>query len=85
MHKSIRDALTEQKGQPTDEVKMLLALNKKPDDACLTSLKASGLHIDDVMGDKLIGRAPRASVAQLKQHPDVVEVELSTPLKPHNS
>ena len=66
------------------QVKVLVALHESsPDEKCLAGLKALGLTIDKVVGNKVIGSINGAALSALGKARSVAEVETSTRLGPH--
>jgi hypothetical protein len=79
--RSLRDIF--RRSRPS-RVRVLVAIaGDEPSADCLERLGVAGLAIDSVVRNKLIGSIDRERLARLEQDPDVVEVEVSTPLQPH--
>jgi hypothetical protein len=65
-------------------VQVLAALNVPgPDADTRRRLEGLGLHIEQVIGNKLVGTAPAEALDALRKDPAVAEVETSVRLGPH--
>jgi hypothetical protein len=55
------------------------------DDKRLRHFASLGLQVREVVKNKLIGSILAEKLAQLRNDPDVADVELAVPLKPHTN
>lgn len=69
---------------PGDEIAVIVELSlREPDDGCLQQLQDAGLTIDEVIGNKVVGRIASESETILESLSVVTSVERSVKLKPH--
>ena len=75
------ESILERIEQPEAKVKVLaVTTSREPD---LAHLRAMGLDIEDIIGNKVIGRIERRLIPYLETDPQIVEVERSVMLNPH--
>lgn len=69
------------KPAPTTQIKVAVALRTAtPREACLNRLRKSGLIIDRIVGNILIGSVLERDRKAIRSDPDVLEVEESAKL-----
>jgi hypothetical protein len=69
---------------PADEIAVLVELSlREPDEECIRQLRDAGLTIDEIIGNKVVGRIAREYEKSLELLSGVTTVERSVKLKPH--
>lgn len=68
-----------------ENLRVLVELSQRvPDEACMQRLRGAGLEVEEVIGNKVIGRIAADAVHSLEALPEVASVERSVTLKPHD-
>jgi hypothetical protein len=68
-----------------EDVRVLVDLSlREPDEACIQRLRDAGLKVEEVIGNKVIGRIAADAARSLEALPEVAGVERSVKLKPHD-
>ncbi len=76
--------IRESRLDPGGEIAVLVELSlRQTDDKCIQQLRDAGLTIDEVIGNKIVGRIDRESEKALELLSVVRSVERSVKLKPH--
>ena len=69
---------------PGDEIAVLVELSlREPDETCIQQLQMAGLTIDEIIGNKVVGRIAGDSEEALESLSVVSSVERSVKLKPN--
>jgi hypothetical protein len=83
--KDILRQIDESRANGEGDVRVLVALSlRKPDEACIQRLRDAGLKVDEVIGNKVIGRIAADAARSLEALPEVTGVERPVKLKPHD-
>ena len=75
-------AEAEAQAEPVD---VLIAVRAEARDQAVSEMQALGLNVGTVAGDIVSGRVDPASLVAISELPDVVKMELGSPLLPEES